>query len=1002
MNQYPNNPSVCLSLMVGLLLTQTGQAASVPDSRGKVILVIDQSMLTSPEVVAKLDRFSDDLVSEGWRVLRHPVERGVDDGTPPWAIQVKSIRALLKADYDAAPAEVKTVFLIGHPAIPYSGKSFALTGGHADWEGAHAADLFYGDMTSGYGCGGYTDSEIDFSGVSGQPQQFPNYPNDGRFDQNTLASAQELSVGRVDFSRMGAFYSANVNEHKLLARYFDKDHDFRNGSVTVDRRVVGLVSQTGSQIPCGPAFEDYVGPGNLLLDCATQMNWFPRVKAVANPFLLGYAWGNNPCGNAGGFCHNVVGTSYPLANFPQYNEHNFLDVDSRVVFVHLYASYLAIWYTENNMLRAALANPYDPSNQRFGWGLFASTRDSYPNGDALKVGGTIGDALLPQDFRYQPVPVIHQPAMGDPTLRLHPVPAPANLNAVISGTQVSLSWSPVPAASGYKIYRGPTRQGPFTLVQSVGAVNTVVVNRAPSSPPDTFYMVRAQKSETIPGVSTYDNLGSGAVKKLPGANPTFLQIRTQPANAVGKLGYPVALSIDALGIGAAGNETLTYRWYKGGSPVPSGSTRVRGETTRSLLITAAEQADAGSYSVTVSVDGQSVTSQVATLSIPPSVQATPDVFPEVSLSSVNYLDVLSNDVDAQHPLSRLEANSQLGGNLVGRAWPQNGKLAVQFQSDLPGLQNFFSQPSQTMTYSVSDGMSSACGSATVAALPILMRNSTAPAIYFSGVTHRGPTQALLYLTTDLNNWPAPTVYPLDGLGTFTLSNSFSLPLTGYRFVTFKANGVCAGNSLGGFRKSLPVGWSSFSMPLDLVSGGAATTANLLTRLFPSAGHESAVSVWSPSAGWTTLYFYDATQGAWIYQDGRSARSVELAAGQGVMFYNSKTSALGADYIGSIPKGGRRTLLAPGFSFIGSGLPWTGSLNSLGLNSVASLEDQVHFYNPATISGGAGTWDIFFFDGISWIDQFGNVANRTVKLGEGFFYFNAGQTTKTWIQTYACP
>lgn len=104
MNQYPNNPSVCLSLMVGLLLTQTGQAASVPDSRGKVILVIDQSMLTSPEVVAKLDRFSDDLVSEGWRVLRHPVERGVDDGTPPWAIQVKSIRALLKADYVAGVA----------------------------------------------------------------------------------------------------------------------------------------------------------------------------------------------------------------------------------------------------------------------------------------------------------------------------------------------------------------------------------------------------------------------------------------------------------------------------------------------------------------------------------------------------------------------------------------------------------------------------------------------------------------------------------------------------------------------------------------------------------------------------------------------------------------------------------------------------------------------------------------------------------------------------------
>src|ERR1051325_11477504 len=107
--------------------------ADIPHSRGKVVLVVDKTMAADPQVGPRIDRLIGDLTGDGWRVLRHDVERGPD--TPynmpksvddVWAMQngarVREIRATIKADYDAAPTEVKAVLLIGRVPIPYSGR----------------------------------------------------------------------------------------------------------------------------------------------------------------------------------------------------------------------------------------------------------------------------------------------------------------------------------------------------------------------------------------------------------------------------------------------------------------------------------------------------------------------------------------------------------------------------------------------------------------------------------------------------------------------------------------------------------------------------------------------------------------------------------------------------------------------------------------------------------------------------------------------------------------
>ena len=186
------------------------------ESRGKIVLLVDAAVAISLSM--ELSRLQQDLVGDGWVVLRHDVS-GTDS--------VTNIKAIVTADYQADPSNVKAVFLFGHVPVPYSG-NFA-PDAHGNHQGAWPADVYYGELD-----GIWTDSEV--TSTFANDSRNWNLPGDGKFDPTSLPSDVELQVGRVDLANLPAFSQPEV---ELLRRYLNKNHKFRSKLFSIEPR--GLV-----------------------------------------------------------------------------------------------------------------------------------------------------------------------------------------------------------------------------------------------------------------------------------------------------------------------------------------------------------------------------------------------------------------------------------------------------------------------------------------------------------------------------------------------------------------------------------------------------------------------------------------------------------------------------------------------------------------------------------------------------------------------------------------
>lgn len=203
---------------------------------------------------------------------------------------------------------------------------------------------------------------------------------------------------------------------------------------------------------------------------------------------------------------------------------------------------------------------------------------------------------------------------------MHAVSPPTGLSASVSAGMVTLTWtgSADPEVSGYNIYRSPTVNDPYVLMN--GASFVVGTSYQPARPsaiddPDNFYMVRAVKTENTPA-GTYQNMSEGAQVSFPGIPTTYLSILSSPASQTTSVGAAasVAFAVDAVGTESDGNQGMTYQWYKTGDPNPlSDNGHFTGTTSRTLLISGVQLGDAGSYYVVVSNDKGSLASAVATL-----------------------------------------------------------------------------------------------------------------------------------------------------------------------------------------------------------------------------------------------------------------------------------------------------------------------------------------------------------------------------------------------------
>jgi hypothetical protein len=396
----------------------TGNRIPVRDRRGTVLLIVDRSQAEA--LAAEVRRLMFDLVGDGWQVVRKDVSA---TQTPA------EIRQWIRSEYDRAPAEVKSVLLLGHVPVPYSGD--LRPDGHGDHAGAWPADVYYGALE-----GAWTDETVANKGNG--PQL--NVPGDGKLDQSDIPGQVQLAVGRVDFANMPAFRAGETN---LLRRYLDRDHSYRQAQLPVAERALihdGFFGQ-----PERFAYSGWQNFTTLLQPENVRSATWPNVKPGMNLFFSG-------CGPGHPTSMQGFGDMAALVAMPV-----------EAVFALMFGSYFGDWNMPDNFMRATLA--HERGALTCGW---AGRPHWYLH--SMGMGETIGDALRRTQNNngsdYEPTGgfagQIHIALMGDPTLRLHRVAPPSDLRVQAAGQGMRLSWAASSQkVAGYHVYRANAEFGPY-------------------------------------------------------------------------------------------------------------------------------------------------------------------------------------------------------------------------------------------------------------------------------------------------------------------------------------------------------------------------------------------------------------------------------------------------------------------------------------------------------------------------------------------------------------
>lgn len=269
------------------------------ENRGKLILLVDNTM-TAP-LATEIAQLQQDLTGDGWTVLRHDVPRMATSpattGTavgPARLAELEALKAVIQSDYNADPAKVTAVYLLGRLPVPYSGN--VNPDGHSNHRGAWPADVYYGDMNGTT----WTDATVDNSATTLTDVRNRNIPGDGKFDQSNT-SGTVLQVGRVDLSNMTLFPNTGTSETELLRRYLNRAHAFRHrqGNFETISRQAFIDYNFGYNYVTfwyvGFAWQGWMtgyswfGRGNLV-----QGSWFltsSNYNTVNQSYLFGYADG---------------------------------------------------------------------------------------------------------------------------------------------------------------------------------------------------------------------------------------------------------------------------------------------------------------------------------------------------------------------------------------------------------------------------------------------------------------------------------------------------------------------------------------------------------------------------------------------------------------------------------------------------------------------------------------------------------------------------------------
>lgn len=476
----------------------------LPDYRGKCLLIVDTTFTAGME--NELYRLMKDISGDGWSIERINVAE--DDA-------VIDIRNIIINKYNE-DTEIQSVFLFGHVPVPYSGN--LNPDGHPDHLGAWPADGIYGDID-----GTYTDATVD-NATASRTENW-NVPGDGKYDQTVLKTKLELEVGRVDLSNLPSFPQT---EEQLLKQYLDKDHNYRNGDIEINRR--GLIDDNFGAFG-GEAFASS-GWRNFAPMFGDEQEF--EIDYFSTMYNESYLWSYG-CG--GGWYQGAGGVGSTT---------DFAADTTKTIFTLLFGSYFGDWDVIDNFLRAPLANAYTLTN--------AWSGRPYWHFHHMVLGENIGySARLTQNNQSTYMSNIcphwvHIALMGDPTLRLHVVKPPQNIYFIIplEGGIPSINWdySADPEVIGYYVYRSTEEFGKYDRVTDEIITENYYVD-ASAVNGINYYMVKAVKLENTPSGSYY-NLSTGIADSVfvvvtgiaDQTQNNSIQINPNPANSV------VNISID--------------------------------------------------------------------------------------------------------------------------------------------------------------------------------------------------------------------------------------------------------------------------------------------------------------------------------------------------------------------------------------------------------------------------------------------------------------------------
>lgn len=478
-----------------------GNSVLSKPNKGHIVLLIDSAYIKA--LAKEITILQTDLLGSGW----FPKVMYAGRNEKPSAIHNR-----MKSYIDGVIIRPKSLYIIGHVPVPYSG-NFSSSGdrpppdGHVEGAGNHTgawpADLYYGDFV-----GDWSDNLV--SCETGSQKRNHNIPGDGKFDLSAIENPIELEIGRADLFAMDQF---SINDTLLIKEYLNRVHDFKTEKKTYSRRALidnnfttlNLASTGYHNFPC------FVGLDSV----SDDVDYFTGQNTGS------YLWSYG-CGGGSFTSCNGIGTSNDFMRYKgKFNN----------AFTILCGSYFGDWDNDNNFLRAPLA----AGSLTSCWGGIPKWYFHHMGlgmnigfGTKITQNNALFDKVSAQDypdgnFNYS-ANGVYIALMGDPTLCMLSVSGPSNLLAKSKNGTVTLSWNASKGKiDGYIVYRIDTAKQEYKEIswwcpgKSSRTIDTTFTDLCNWSSGNYLYAVRAHKMETT-GSGSYENLSIAAMASVAHTN----------------------------------------------------------------------------------------------------------------------------------------------------------------------------------------------------------------------------------------------------------------------------------------------------------------------------------------------------------------------------------------------------------------------------------------------------------------------------------------------------